>query len=204
MPRLFVGTFLSPESIDKIIELPDLNSDLGDRWNAKIRWTDKSKLHLTWVFLGEVEKSLIPDVISAVETAITGLKLETQSLAVNYEKFELWPDERNAKLAVFAPHSVPPELAKIKDAIKGAVSSFIPKSQLKHEFKSFRPHITVLRFNNEHTRSKNRSPIKGSDVKLPASLFPIRQSIEDICLIESRLNSTPSTYETLASFPLFK
>jgi len=198
MPRLFVGTFLSNDGIDKLANLSGANEHLKEAWNAKIRWVDRTKLHITWVFLGDVESEVIPYMISELKLAVSSLSLR-EKLVVNYERFELWPNERKARLAVVVPKTIDPEVFTVDATIKKALKKFLPKDQLKHERKEFQPHITVLRFPHDHKAS---GTARIADLAVPEGIFPIEHIVDEIALIESDLGKDVKGYEKLAAFQL--
>ncbi|MDZ4833058.1 MAG: hypothetical protein SGJ27_04585 [Candidatus Melainabacteria bacterium] len=261
MPRLFVGTFLSNEGVEKLANLSQANEHLQTAWNAKVRWVDRSKFHITWVFLGEIESKTIPDVIGELKlafgepTQLAGLEANVQlaearlaepqlaepriakpqltepqltetqhpepqlpdpqladalfqptgsaggPLTLMYEKFEVWPSERKARLAVVTPSTVPDEVLQLDKRIKNALAKFLQSDQSQHELKDFKPHITVLRFPRDHHHKPN-SKTKVSDIATTDALFPIRHEIHEIALIESELGNHVDGYRKLATFQL--
>lgn len=217
MPRLFVGTFLSAEGIERVAKLSQDNAHLADIWRAKIRWTHRYKLHLTWVFLGDVYEHAIPHVISGLKDAMDSISLEEKPLALSYDRIEVWPNERKARLAVLTPHSTPDDVFKLDDAIKGAVAKFISPEQKQHEFKTFRPHITLLRFSDGQRRSgagassesegdlkqlEGNYKARVSDFVVKESMFPIAHEIDEVHLIQSTFAANSHKYESLAKFTL--
>ncbi|MBX3076008.1 RNA 2',3'-cyclic phosphodiesterase [Candidatus Obscuribacterales bacterium] len=200
MPRLFVGTFLSDDGIERLAKLSADNRTLGETWNAKIRWTKGDKLHITWVFLGDVDSEAIPDVISALKLAISSFTLKQKPLTLLYDRIELWPNEKQARLAVLTPSSTPADVFTLDDAVKRAVGKFISPSQKQHEFKNFRPHLTLLRFADGQRR---RSPIpKTTDIEIADSLMPLEHKINDLHLIESTAQPDAHQYKSLERFQL--
>jgi 2'-5' RNA ligase len=70
MVRLFVGTFLQAAERDQIAELPAQFPQLSQIINRKIRWVKPKKLHMTWLFLGEVEEALIGTINQKLEKCV--------------------------------------------------------------------------------------------------------------------------------------
>jgi 2'-5' RNA ligase len=201
MPRIFVGTFLSDEGVDKLAKLSQANEHLCETWNAKVRWVDRSKFHITWVFLGEIGTEKIPQIIESLSEAFEKPDDSRELLTVVYDRFELWPSERKARLAVVTPSTVPEQVLELDSKIKTAVKSFLPAVETPHELNVFKPHLTVLRFPRDHRHEKNVKP-KRSDVQIPDSLFPIRHDIKEFSLIESELGKPIDGYIKLATFTL--
>lgn len=201
MPRLFVGTFLSDDGVEKLAGLASANQHLLEEWNAKVRWVDKSKFHITWVFLGEIETETIPKIVDELKLAFESKPNEDQPLSLVYDRFEIWPNARNARLAVIAPTTVPDGALHLDLTIKTALKKFLQSDQSHHELKDFKPHITVLRFPRDHRHEKQVRP-KVEDIKMTDHLFPILHEIKEIALIESTLGQHVDGYRKLATFPL--
>lgn len=201
MPRLFVGTFLSAEGVDKLAKLSQANEHLLEKWNAKVRWVDRSKFHITWVFLGEVSRETIPQIIESLNETFEKPDDSGSPLTVLYNRFELWPSERKPRLAVVTPATVPDPVLELDTKIKTALKKFLPTDHNHHELKEFKPHLTILRFPRDHRHEKSVKP-KAADIETPASLFPIEHRITEINLIESELGKHVDGYTKLATFNL--
>ena len=71
MPRLFIGTFLEPTEQERFASLPIINEHLEAKWQRKPRWVKPDKLHVTWLFLGSIEKELVDKVQTALRALVT-------------------------------------------------------------------------------------------------------------------------------------
>ncbi len=224
MPRLFIGTFLSDQSCQKVLKLAEANAHLSKVWNTKVRWTAADKLHITWLFLGNVKGEVVAEVKAALAECMQGLKLSGEPLILQYEQLELWPNERKARLGVITPHVVPNDIPIIATGLEHALRRFIPKEERAHghELKTFKPHLTVMRLSHDKKHRKSHSPysepvssrsesvsshsesqrtrIKFADVRVDRDIFPIAHKIDEIVLIESDLGKQTLGYEKLAAF----
>jgi 2'-5' RNA ligase len=202
MPRLFVGTFLTAEGIEKLVDVQKQKHNINETWKRKLRWVNRHKLHITWVFLGDIEEQAIPDVVSDLRTAISSVSLCTKPITLNYDRFELWPNERKARLAVVTPSQISNDVITIGDTIKSCLQKYISKGQIQHEYKDFQPHVTILRFqDNGKSTTRARHP-KSTDLDLPVSIFPIAHKITEVHLIESDLNKKENGYSVIETFPI--
>lgn len=207
MPRLFVGTFLSEEGAGKLARLASANANLDRLWNTKVRWVGENKLHITWLFLGEINSEIMPDLQSALGDAVQALKAKgsCENLILRYDRIELWPTERKAKLAVITPATVPDQIEVIASSIKASLKKFVPADQQMHEHKSFKPHLTAFRFSRDFNRAKHSlgaTSIRTADIAIPDDIFPIEHPIAEIALIESDMGKQMQGYERLFSFDL--
>ncbi|MBX9666558.1 MAG: hypothetical protein K2X93_03020 [Candidatus Obscuribacterales bacterium] len=201
MPRLFVGTFLPEDGQASIQTLARDNGNLNESWNTKLRWVGSSKLHMTWIFLGDINDSLIPDVSAKLGKAVDKCRSENR-LALSYDSFELWPNERRARLGVVTPSLVPPHVHSIDKALKEELLEFLPEDLRQHEKPVFQPHITVVRFPHQKRKEKASGPTaRISEVVIAPSVFPITHSIDQIALIESDLGKSQG-YEAISVFNL--
>jgi RNA 2',3'-cyclic 3'-phosphodiesterase len=202
MPRLFVGTFLSDEGVEKLVRLSQANESLSESWKTKIRWVDRSKFHITWVFLGEIESEKIPEIIRELNTAIAD-PIVQKPLTINYDKFELWPSERKARLAVTTTSEISKDVLNLDATIKQALNKFLIEEQSQHELKVFKPHLTILRFPRDY-KPNPRLKTRAADIEFNKDFFPLKQEINEIALIESELGKHVDGYRKLAIFSLQK
>lgn len=224
MPRLFVATYLDSGGVQRVQQLGRANPSLGEKWNLRARWVTADKLHLTWLFLGDVEEELVGEVAAALGAAVGDCASNGDPCgstsnptisstrnpsggvpSVSYEHFELWPSPRKARLGVIAPSMVPNEIAELARSISKNLSTFLTADQQESNKRPFKPHLTVLRFNPESRRGgghsgKPRASIE--DVIVPSNTFPIHQLIDRVELIESDMGKRVQGYVTRASFPV--
>lgn len=202
MARLFVGSFLSESGRASVQAIAKDSGHLNQSWNTKIRWVDQSKLHMTWIFLGDIEDAFIPDISAKLAKAVSDCRSETP-LELNYDQFELWPNERKARLGVITPSVVPIQIFKIDKILKQELREFLPGGNKQHEKNDFQPHITVLRFpHRKKGANTERVTARVSDVEIASNVFPVYHLIDQIALIESDLGKATSGYEAISVFRL--
>lgn len=168
MPRLFVATYLNSDGVKRLQELGRANDHISEKWSMRARWVSPDKLHLTWLFLGEVEDESVDDVSECIGEAVgnfgsrawnSGLDSNNSistsdnsisastsgSVSVAYDHFDLWPSARKARLGVIVPSTVAPEIAELASAISKSLSKFLTVEQRQANDRPFKPHLTVLR-----------------------------------------------------------
>lgn len=203
MPRVFVGTFLPEDGRASVGALARDNSHLSESWHTKVRWVDQSKLHMTWIFLGDIQDDLIPEVSTALGKAVGRCRQEGL-LDIEYDRFELWPNERKARLGVITPSMVPNQIITVDKTLKEALRAFLPKSERQNERTDFRPHITILRFPH-HKGKDSKKPRPGASIKdvvIGSAVFPLIHPIDRIELIASDMGKPQQGYETICAFEL--
>jgi len=133
-------------------------------------------LHNTLVFIGDVE--------------LYGLEvLQLSAQEVNGEHFELCFNEArywgHNHIVYAAPHSIPPPLAHLADALEKRLT----KHRFKFDRREYKPHVTLLR------------NARWSDAPLPA-MPPVCWQIRDFALVQSVPHGGLTDYRVLARFPL--
>src|SRR5271156_497063 len=89
MSRLFLGTFLPSEMQAVLGEVAQLNKELDKSWQCNLRWVREEKLHLTWLFLGKVEETRLPDLDSETLTLLKK-RPKIKEITINYDSLQVW------------------------------------------------------------------------------------------------------------------
>jgi 2'-5' RNA ligase len=187
--RLFVGTFLSQAERSPLDV--ELHESLSLQWKTKIRKVRIDKLHLTWVFLGDLDSQKEDQTVSALTEAVQGLK----PCSLAYTQFELFPSSRHPSLVALTPESIPERASLIDTKLKRSLRSLCVKEERSH----FRPHITVMRFPRQ---SRGRFNIPADFP--PEGILPVTHRIDKICLIHSHYDQGQDLYEVLLDLPLME
>ncbi len=204
--RLFVGTFLDAEPALVVSNLKQMNSELSGRWHLKARFVPLPKLHLTWLFLGDVELDLIESVKSDLKNTIEKWKEnKNQSFQIDYDQIEVWPSLKLPRVLVLESTKSTldcPQAEALNSAIKEGLGKYCEKSEAER-FKRFRPHLTVCRFSPDaNYRGAGRAKRSLTDFEKPENLFPLTHKIETVSLIESDLNAGPNGYASIQDISL--
>ena len=176
MHRLFVA-IRPPEHIrDRLIDAMDDSPEL--------RWVGDDQLHLTLRFIGEVEGPLADDIALAlgrIRFAHFDLGVAGVGLFERRAGGALWA-------AVHPKEPVAALAAKIERACVGA--------GLAPESRTFRPHITLARWNRRSAAAAQSFLERNRALTAPP--FPVDRFI----LCESRLSRHGPHYEVVAAYPL--
>lgn len=204
--RLFVGTFLDVEPALAVSSLRQMNSELSGRWHLKARFVPLKKLHLTWLFLGDVERELIEAVKSDLKNTIEKWKQENQSFQINYDQLEVWPSLKLPRVVVLESTKsilACPQAETLNSAIEAGLDRYCERSDKVERFKRFRPHLTVCRFSPD-ANQRGTGTVKRSlaDFEIPDDLFPLIHKIETVSLIESHLNAGADGYASIQDIAL--
>ena len=200
MPRLFVGSFLEGPEAERISAITKARASQissgflpGQQIEFKIRALPKEKLHMTWLFLGEVNSSAVEELTRQLASTLTQLKqkLSGPAFELSYDHLSLWPSEDKARVVVLRPSMPPPEVSLIEGAIRAALSTFQENEEV---FPEFNPHLTLFRVSPAAdlrsiallSKSQALAP-EENDSNISAAIFPVKQTItiDGIRLIKS-------------------
>jgi len=182
--RLFVGTFLAHDQQVNLSKLTNWKEPLERNWQAKVRFVKSIKLHLTWLFLGDVDSAKIGE----VERLLSETVNNHTAMSVSYDQIELWPSAKRRRLLVLAPRVVADQITRLYESVVNKLENFAEKPKAG----PYRPHITLARLKVNHSDKSTR--IIPDDLLLDT---PVIQDIDQICLIESQLGHGADEYKIL-------
>ena len=171
--RLFIGSFLEPVNLGKIPfkEIQDLFKD-------NLKPIKRNYIHLTWSFIGEIEKKQLNKLEAIINKNIKAFS----DINFTSDKLELWPSKRVPRLIVLTGDlncrgEVTSPLQKWGNDLKQICDPDIKKE--------FIPHVTIARFKKDITIHKN--------IELPI-VEKFEWKIREISLIQSVLGDKGPTY----------
>ncbi len=153
--------------------------ELG-RWSAELhricggRRVRDEQLHVTLAFLGRVLLERLPE-LRALADSLSG-----PGFTLRFDAPGCWPRKR---LVWAAPAELPDGLTRLA----GGLASVLRAAGLEVDDRPYFPHVTLLRDAERHV--------------LP-ELGGFEWRVRDFVLVESRLQSTGSTYQVIGRWPL--
>lgn len=184
--RLFVGLAV-PEEVRQEVR------DRLDAVRAKLppaRWVDPAGIHLTLVFLGEVDAARLPD-----------LERELAQAAAARPVFEMafagggtFPPRRPARVAWIGVEAGP-ALAGLQGSVAAACEAALPG--WRREERPYNPHVTLARCPENWPRGAAETFAAAFAGSLGGA-FPVAEVI----LFQSRLGRGGARYEAVGRFPL--
>jgi 2'-5' RNA ligase len=187
--RLFTAIELNEDARQAIAaEQKRIAGVLGRDTESSLTWIRPEHMHLTLVFLGEVEQAHTPAVIDAM-----GEDLE------NAEPFPMV----FAGLGLFPAHGAPRVLwlgvstgATEAIELRRRVAERLSPTGVTIEERAFHPHLTLARWRK--TRHADRRRLAAADRGAEVA----RVEVGAVTLYQSRLSSSGPTYTMLARAPL--
>src|SRR5215468_5786298 len=176
--RLFVAVELDDATREAVRQEQQLAG------KSSLRLIDPRQVHLTLVFLGEVQSALVDSLTDLMKQPI----VETAPFRLVI-----------GGLGVFPPHGAPRILwlgltsgGQQITELHRAVAARVAVLRIPLEDRAFRPHLTIGRW--RHARPSDR-PRLGVDTSVPAAA---EMTVDRVTLFESRLSSQGASHFPLA------
>ena len=153
-------------------------------------WVKPGNIHLTIVFLGDVDEKDVPSIVSSIDNAV-----------VKYESFDIslggmgfFGDMRRPRVLWLGLDGEISRLASLQDDLQ----KFLEVFGVKQEKRSFRPHLTLGRFRRP---PRDKSLLKSNLDKYKDVSGPDGK-LDELILFKSELRPGGSVYERLHSWAL--
>ena len=185
--RLFVAIDLNDGARRAIaVEQERVAETLGP--SSSLRWVRPDQMHLTLVFLGEIEEARAAAIIGAMDKNID----EVPPFTIAF-----------AGLGVFPSHGAPRVLwiglsAGAREAIElqRRIVDRLSRAGVTLEERAFHPHLTLARW--RQARPVDRRSVAAAERGLEIA----RVEVESVTLYQSRLSSAGPTHTAVAHAPL--
>lgn len=173
--RLFIGVNLKEDVKDKIY------SNIKNLPKC-YRVTKKENLHITLIFLGEVDEVFIPEIINKIKFAIKDIRIIKATL----DSTGQFPEKGKGRIIYISGKNGEKELKKLATLINDNLIEFKEKKEKIEEFKF---HITIARLNEK----EKFVPYQIRDIE------KISFDIEDVTLFKSELTREGPIYTEIWS-----
>jgi 2'-5' RNA ligase len=219
MSRLFLGTFLPEEDQARLRIVQQKNRELESRWNCRVRWVQPTKLHLTWLFLGDIEEARIAE----LEKGIEQIRPEFFSPGdLVYDRMEVWFGRDLPRHLVLTPSQMSDKLVRLVTLVRTKLIDFVAEDYRQQAKNQFRPHVTLMRFqklsgedprlpletkaNGLHPFAERRKlrtkELPAGAIEGMADVLPIKHALDCLELISSNQAGSSHAYSIVKSFPL--
>ena len=153
------------------------------------KWVRRENLHLTMVFLGEVER----DELEALDAALEAPFRRAAPFELAVGGAGTFPPRRPARVA-WVGLAAPPALERLQAGVAEAASPFAERTP---DRRRFHPHLTLGRCRRPWPRAAVERWRRGFD-ELDVEPF----AVDDGVLVESRLSPRGPAYRTLERYPM--
>jgi 2'-5' RNA ligase len=180
--RTFISLEIPEDSLQKIIEIRNKTVDIS----SNVRWEKNDKLHVTLKFLGETDEDKISKIIETIDRITSTFK----PISLRFEKFGIFKKGNEPKILWIGVNSNM-DLQKLVYEIDTSLVEY----EVELEKRSFKPHITLLRFRGNEVV---KNVLSLTEVILP----DIKFTADKIIFYESKLLPSGSIYKPIKSFYL--
>ena len=180
MIRLFVALIIPEEIVNQIIQIrqkiyPD---------DSRFKWEDKSKIHLTLKFIGDVKNELLEPIKNELDF-LNGVK----KINCDFEKFGFFFKQINDPRILWLGLKLDDDIFFIVDELNNRLTKF----SISKEGKKFKAHLTLLRI-------KKELPTDFIDKFSNAEIPKIKFMVNEIALMESKLSPIGSNYRKIKKY----
>ncbi|MCH7659753.1 MAG: RNA 2',3'-cyclic phosphodiesterase [Euryarchaeota archaeon] len=175
-----------PENLTS--EVADLQAAFTDA--EGLRFTDPSQTHVTLKFLGDVEKDRLPELESALETAVA--ESGVSPFEVEYGGLGVFPSLDYISVLWLGVRNGATEMTRLHEAIERETVElgFDPEDH------DFTPHATIARMEHANGKELVQKLVRERDPTVGMT------AVRTITLKKSDRSSDGPVYTTLASIPL--
>lgn len=183
MPR--VRTFLGISVGEKIrAQLVSLQETLAEI-EPEVKWVEPENLHLTLLFLGEVDQRETVDICRAAQKAIQDMP----AFVMSVEGAGCFPNARRPRTLWVGIGKGAEEVCAVHDAIEAPL---LEMGSYRRETRKFTPHVTLGRVRSEHSsESLAKALIKHQTWSAGEVL------VNDVQVMKSELRSDGPIYTVL-------
>lgn len=179
----------------RLARLPGLNEHLETVWARKLRWVKPINLHITWLYLGAVDRSLVSKVSSTLQKVVyerNKIVEDRGDVTMSFSKPSVWPDSRKARVLVVESHPVTSKVEQLARSIRTGLIPFYSEVTEKEHNQEFRPHVTLIRLDRRvETPAEKLSfhrvemRVDPNEINSLDEVLPIELTVENVCLVES-------------------
>lgn len=184
--RSFLAFELPPEIKDQV----RLVSEGLKRSSLDIRWVRPDNIHLTIVFLGDVQ-----------ERDISAIGREAGKVCGGFHPFEihlkglgLFPDRRRPRVLWLGYDGDIERMTSLRDVLQERLSAF----EIKEEKRPFKPHLTLGRFRNPGKSDPGLDDTLNRHGDFSSPSF----RVNELVLFKSELRPQGPEYTRLDSWPM--
>jgi 2'-5' RNA ligase len=183
--RTFIAVELAKPIRDRVIALQEKLAGTG----TEVKWVEPENLHVTLLFLGEVEDREVPDVCRLTADCVR----KHAPFTMTVEAVGCFPNPRRPRILWVGVGQGADELCAIHDELEASFDSM----GVRREERRFTPHITLGRVKSDRPLD-DLSAVLTKQAAWKAGESPVRE----IHVMSSRLGSHGPKYTVLSRAPL--
>ena len=156
----------------------------------KARWVKVDNIHLTVVFMGNIETEDIPAIGEGVQEVCQA----THPFDISLRGIGCFPNRRNPRVLWLGLDGDLEQMSTFRDALQKHLVGF----GIKEEKRSFKPHLTLGRFRKPKRMDVQQEQALAKHEDVSSSVC----SLDELILFKSDLKPTGAVYTKLETWPL--
>jgi RNA 2',3'-cyclic 3'-phosphodiesterase len=186
--RTFIGIDVGEEIRERLVSLQQ-NLTLIE---PDVKWVEPENLHLTLLFLGEVDQRETIDICRAAQKAIQAMPVFVMSV----EAAGCFPNIRRPRTLWVGVGKGSPEVCAVHDAIE---KPLLDMGNYRRETRGYTPHITLGR-----VKSDRPSDALAKELQKRQTWSAGEVTVEEVCVMSSVLGTNGPTYTVIGRARLKK
>jgi 2'-5' RNA ligase len=154
------------------------------------RWVKVDNIHLTVVFMGNIETEDIPAIAGGVKEVCQAFGAFDLSL----KGIGCFPNRRNPRVLWLGLDGDLEPMSEFRDALQGHLTDF----GIKEEKRKFKPHLTLGRFRKPKKMDSKEDQLLSKYEDISSSVC----SLKELILFKSDLKPTGAVYTKVEAWPL--
>jgi len=180
--RTFIGVPLAAAIRDRLVALQEQFTETG----VAVKWVEPENLHVTMLFLGEVDAREVLTVCKTVESVTAGIA----PFAMRVAGVGCFPNPRRPRTIWAGIEEGSQELVELHDALE---QPLMEQGCYRREERAFTPHITLGRVKGEsNTRALSEA------LKQQADWFAGHMTVTEMHVMSSELTKDGPVYTVMS------
>ncbi len=184
--RTFIAVELEPTLRDRCMALQEKLSRAG----TEVKWVERENIHVTLLFLGEVQDREIPAVCKAVATVAS----EQAGFELTLQGVGCFPNARRPRVVWVGVGQGEAELIALHDALEPPL---LDLGCYRREERQYTPHITLGRVKGEGPADQLVQALSGFNAWQGGTM-----AVREIRVLSSELGRDGPTYTVLSTVRL--
>jgi 2'-5' RNA ligase len=216
MARLFLATLLIEANISSLQVVKERLTELEVINPERLRWTTDSKLHLTWLFFGNLDQSQLIELQNTLNDFPGRIGKVSKTAELSLDRAEIWHSDNIPKHLVLTPSAIPNEFNELAAMIRDSFLPFVDDNFKRQAQRAPRPHVTIAHFKKHNAVElqstsgppSDNHPLQNGDPSLVGLLLPIAFAnplpliLNSLALVESSNDGGTNRYRTIEKVSL--
>ena len=185
-----IRSFLAFELPGEIKSIVSRVSGEVRKSSLEVRWVRPEFIHLTVVFMGDIES----EQIAPMGESVSAICSQHSPFTISLRPMGCFPNLRNPRVIWLGIDGDLERMSRFRDDLQHALSPF----GIKEEERAFRPHLTLGRFKKPGKRQTELEQLIANYRELSSPAL----ALSDLLLFRSDLKPGGAVYTKIASWPL--